>query len=213
MKTQRWRNLGPLGLVGLAMILNVAVMLRPNPVIDLGLIDLTPGAAARVTFRPEYAERYAIGVRMDQRVAERLYPCAVSTEDMPKPGCKNPASRWPVTLSLRMSLDGRDLSSEIEPDTSLAGGQYEGADTYTWVAAYIRPIPGQTYYLDVRSIGRATSLGHAKPHLVVSAASAPGLLESNAIEQIAAWVVGFLLLVTAGIWSAISSRRRQASTV
>jgi hypothetical protein len=213
MITYRWRNLGPLSLVGFALLLNVAIALRPNPVIDLGSIDLTPGATARATFRPEYAERYAIGVRMNRRVAEHLYPCTVSTEGMLKPECKNPALRWPVNLSLKISSDGRDLSSEIEPETSLAGGEYEGTDTYTWVAAYMRPVPGTAYHLDVRSMGRASSLGIAQPHLVVSAASAPGLLEGNAIEQAAALVVGVLLVVGAGIWTAMSSHRRQPSAM
>lgn len=213
MTTYRWRSLGPLSLVGLALLLNVAVALRPNPIIDLGSIDLTPGATARATFRPEYAELYAIGVRMNRRVAERLYPCTVSTEATQKPDCKDPALRWPVNLSLKISSDGRDLSSEIEPETSLAGGEYEGTDIYTWVAAYMRPVPGTTYQLDVRSIGRASSLDVAQPHLVVSAASAPGLLESNAIKQAAALVVGVLLVVGAGIWAAMSSRRHQPSVI
>ena len=151
MRSHRWSTLGPLSLVGVALLLNVAVALRPNPVIDLGSIDLTPGATARATFRPEYAERYAIGVRMNQSVAERMYPCTVSTESMQKPECKNPALRWPLKLFLKISSDGRDLSSEIEPDDSLAGGEYEGADTYTWVTAYMRPVPGTTYHFPGQS--------------------------------------------------------------
>lgn len=213
MKAYRWHNVGPLSLVGLALLLNVAVALRPNPVIDLGPIDLTHGATVRVTFRPQYAERYAIGVRMNQRVAARLYPCTVSAELMQKPECKKPALAWPVNLSIKLSSDGRDLSSEIEPETSLAGGEYEGADTYMWVAAYMRPVPGTTYYLDVRSIGRASSLDVAQPHIFVSAANAPGRLESNAIEQATAWVVGVVLVLGAGIWAGMSSFRRQPSAI
>ena len=213
MKRHRWRNLGPLSLIGLALVVNVAVALRPNPVIDLGSIDLTPGVTTRATFRADYAERYAIGVRMSQRAAAQLYPCSVSAEVMSKPECKNPALRWPVALSLKISADGRDLSSEIEPDAALAGGEYEGATTFTWVAAYIRPDLRKTYQLDVRSIGRASSLGLAQPHLVVSAAGAPGLLESNAIEQAAAGLFGALLVVGAGIWAALGLRRRQPSAI
>lgn len=213
MKTHPRRYVGPLSVIGLAVLLNVGVAMRPNPAIDLGPIDLTPGATTRATFRPEYAERYSIGVRMNQRMAERIYPCTVSPDAMQRPECKSPALPWPLNLALKISSNGRDLSSEIEPNASLAGGEYEGADTYTWVAAYMHPVPRKTYDLDVRSIGRASSLRVAQPHLIVSAASAPGLLEGNALEQVAARVVGVLLVTGAAIWAAMSSRRRQPSTI
>ena len=74
MEARPYRYVGPLSLIGLAVVLNVGIALRPNPNIDLGPIDLTPGATAQATFRPEFAEPYAIGVRMDRRIAERLYP-------------------------------------------------------------------------------------------------------------------------------------------
>jgi hypothetical protein len=199
-------------LIGLAVLLNVLAAFRPNPEIDLGPIDLTPGTTVRAAFEPGYAETYAIGVRMDRRVAERLYPCTVSLEAMEKPYCKNRASSWPVVLSSRISAEGHDLTNEIWPGASLAGGEYDGANTYTWESALVRLVPGRTYHLSVRSIGRASLLGSARPHLVVSAAGAPGLLESLAIEQIAALFVGVLLIAGAAVWATISVRRRKPAT-
>jgi len=209
MKTHRWHNVWPLSLVGLAVLLNLGVALRPKPVIDLGPIDLTPGTTRQATFQPGYAETYAIGVRMNQKAAENLYPCTVSAEAMLRPECKSPASPWPVALRLKASSEGRDLTREIEPAASLAGGEYEGTSTYTWVGAYIRLVPGKTYHLEVRSTGRPSSLYSAQPHLVVSAAGAPGLLECNDIERTAALFVGVLLVASAAIWTTINSLRRQ----
>jgi hypothetical protein len=211
MKTRLRRYVGPLSLVGLAVLLNVGIALRPNPEIDLGPIDLKPGATARAIFQAGYAETYAIGVRMDQRVAERLYPCTVSPQAMQKPECKSPASPWPLTLALKLSSGGRDLTGEIERSASLAGGEYEGANAYTWEAAYIRPVPGRTYNLEVRSTGRASSLDLAQPRLVVSAVGAPGLLEGMAIQQVVADIVGVLLIAGAAIWTFAISRRRQTA--
>lgn len=150
--------LGPLILVAVALLLNLAVALRPSPVIDLGLIDLTPGATTHATFRAAYAESYGIGVRMDRDEAERLFPCTVSVEAMQTSQCKIEFPSWPVALALRASSSGRDVSSEITPTESVAGGEYEGAHAYTWFGAYIRPVPGRTYQLDVRSIGRPSHL-------------------------------------------------------
>lgn len=206
MKKHLWRKIGPPSLIGLAVLLNLGAAFSPNPVIDLGPIDLTPGATKRATFQAGYRENYAVGIMMDQKAAERMYPCAVSVEAMQTAECKSPRSPWPLVLSLNMWSNGRNITDEITPSASLAGGQYLGADTFTWVAADIRLVPGRTYHLDVRSIGLASSLQSARPHLVVSAAGAPGLLESNAIRQIAALFVGVLLLVSAAIWALINAR-------
>ncbi|RYY26499.1 MAG: hypothetical protein EOP62_10250 [Sphingomonadales bacterium] len=211
MKTRLLRKLGPLGLIGLAVLLNLVVALRPNPVIDFGPFDLTPGTTKQVTFQAGYTETYAIGVRMNRETAERMYPCTVSVDAMQKAECKTPASPWPVVLALKASSNGRNLTGEITPSTSLAGGQYEGADTYTWVGAHIRLATGETYHLDVRSIGRASSLQSAQPHLVISAAGAPGLMESNAIGQMIALCAGILLLAGAAIWAMINERWRRTA--
>ena len=189
--------------------MNLGVALRPNPVIDLGPIDLTPGTIKRASFQPGYPETYAIGIRMNQRTAERLYPCMVSVDAMQGPECKRSAVSWPVALVLKLSSEGHNIARDISPTTSLGGGQYDGAGNYTWPAARIRLTPDRTYHLEVRSTGRTSSLASAQPHLVVSAASAPGLLESKAIEQAAALFVGLLLVASAAIWAVSSSRRRR----
>lgn len=209
MVTHRWRNLGAPSLIGLAVLLNLGAALRPNPLIDLGPIDLTPGTRRIATFRPGYAQPYAIGVRMDRKVAEHLYPCMIAPQTTQAPECKNLASVWPLKLVLKLSSDGHELSNNIDPNRSEAGGEYEGDDTYTWISGYIDLTPNRTYLLDVRSTGRTSLPYSAKPHLVVSAAGALGLLESNAIKQAAALFVGIMLVASAAIWALINSRRRE----
>ncbi len=209
----RSRQLGPPSLVGLAVLLNVGVTFSPNPVIDLGPIDLTPGMTKQAAFQASYSENYAIGVMMDQKTAKRMYPCIVSVEAMQKAQCKGSASTWPVALALKMLSNGSNLTGEIMPSTATAGGEYQGSDTYTWDAANIRLVAGKTYHLNVRSIGFASSLQSAQPHLVVSAAGVPGLLESNSILQIAALFAGILFLAAAAIWSVINARSHRKAAV
>ncbi|MBX9796991.1 hypothetical protein [Sphingomonas sp.] len=211
MKAHRWQYFGMATLVGLAIALIAGGLLRPSPVIDLGPINLTPGTIVRGTFQPGYAERYAIGIRMDQKVAERLYPCVVSIEAMLRPACERTTSLWPVALSFKLSADGRDISNQIEPDNSTGGGEYEGQETYTWIAAYIRLVPGKTYQLTARSTGHASPLASARPHLVVSAAGAPGLLEGIAIAQIAELLLGAVLIAGSAVWALIGSRYRRSA--
>lgn len=100
MAIARWRRLGPLGLVGLAFLALAIFAFPPNPVIDLGLIDLAPGAIKKATFRVGYAEKYAIGVMMDQTIAAQVYPCTADPELLWQPQCRLTHRTWPVSLAI-----------------------------------------------------------------------------------------------------------------
>ncbi len=130
---------------------------------------------------------------------------------MDRPECKGRASTWPIALALKLTSGGSDLANQIEidPAASTGGGEYEGDDVYTWMAADLKPVPGKVYQIDARSVGRNSALSAANPHLVVSAAGAPGLLEGIALNQAMALLVGVILVASTSIWAIIISRRRR----
>lgn len=201
------RYAGPAILLILATTLFFFSATRPNPEHDLGPIDLTRGATKSGVFQPKYQERYDVGLRMDQKVAAELFPCTVSVEAMQSPRCKSSATIWPVALVIKLSSEGIDRTKEIDASTATGGGIYDGTEGYIWTAVSIAATPGRSYRLDVVSTKDASLLSAAHPHLVVTAASAPGLLESRSIAQLLGTISGAFLILAAGIWTARKLRK------
>ncbi len=70
--------IGPVTLA-LSVCIAAVPILMPAGTIDLGPLDLWR-LVTRVAFDVGYADRYSIGVEMDQRVAKSLFPCTVDPD-------------------------------------------------------------------------------------------------------------------------------------
>jgi hypothetical protein len=195
----KWNRLaGPLLMVGLAVSIVAASFIRRNPVLDLGSIDLRPGAVRTATFRAGYDEHYAIGLRMDQQAAKRLFPCMADPEWFGGEhgvACRGYGPRaWPVALSFALFANGVDITKSIETSASAAGGEYDGQETYMWQPAFIDLHRGKQYRLLVRSVTDGSAILAARPRLVVKVVT-PGFSEGMILQRLAALFIGGLMLV------------------
>lgn len=207
MKGTRWRKCGPFGLIALAFVIIFMIVFEPNPLVNLGSIDLTAESIKEARFKVAYQERYDIGLKMSREVAERLYPCLVSPDQMGKPLCRNAPEPWRNALTMTISSGRRNLTNKLEPSLG-SGGQYNGSSDFTWSAASIPLHPEEVYRLTVRSTGSISSLQLARPQLVVTAEGAPGFLESRGLLQITKLIIAISLLIVAGCWMMVNARSR-----
>lgn len=195
-------------MVGIAVVIVASLAARPKPTIDLGPIDLRPGAVKSATFTAGYKERYAIGLEMNQRTAKRLFPC-MADPDAGKAACKGQGPIWPVALSLTLSANGEDVTKSIGMTGGSSGGEYGGQQTYTWLPVYADLRRGVKYRLVARSPADGSALSAARPRLVVEVYR-PGFLEELAVEDLAAYFVGGILIIGASVWASagwLSARR------
>ena len=212
MARRKIRLIGPLVLIGLAIVIGSAPQFRPASRVDLGALDLRPGARRAVTVKVPYSEQYDIGVEMDQATVMRLFPCVTDPSKFgPNSGeCPNPARLWPLSLSFNLSNDGRDLTKTISASDGNAGGLYVGRETYTWQPAFVGLKGGATYTLTVRSLADGSALAPAHPRLVLDVARA-GFDETVLLEDLAAELLAAGLLLVAALWAVISwARSRRA---
>jgi hypothetical protein len=181
--------IGPGLLIGLAALLLAVELLRPDPDIDLGPIDLRNGATRTVTLTPGFNEGYEIGVRMDHAVAARLFPCNVELTCGPGP------HPWPASLDVTVVAAGESL--RFERSRATAGGTYFG-DTYFWSAGSVPLTRGVAYRVTVRSIADGSPLEPARPHLMARVMKG-GFGEELIIQRFITLVgVGVLLLLALG---------------
>jgi hypothetical protein len=195
---------GPAALALIATLVAAFPILRPRDVIDLGSLDLRQGASRLVSFSVGYSDPFAIGVRIDQVTAKRMFPCMVDPDvfALHSERCNSSNTNWPVRLAFRLTANGTDISREIGSADAGAGGRYDGNDTYTWEAAFVPMRPGVVYQLAVRSLGDGTALRAASPRLVVLDVN-PAFGDEQALAALASFAIAAVLLLAAAIWLVI----------
>jgi hypothetical protein len=145
---------------------------------------------------------------MDQRQAFKLAPCMANYEVFNTPVCRN--FTWPVKLSFKLNLNGRDLTAQIHPSTASSGGQYLGKEAYIWQVGYVALRPQVEYKLEASSLSDGTSLAPAHPRLVLSVAD-PGYLEDSMLEHFIGLPVAAFAAMTAALWATRNLARARRS--
>jgi hypothetical protein len=157
-----------LGAAGFALAAMAVFLLTPKVALNLGPIDLAPGAVRTAAFKVGYSGLYTFGVQMDQAAAKRLAPCLADSDWFPSnlTGCQRPTPHSRPALSFTLAADGKDLTRTVIFTDSGAGGQYGGRETFTWLAASAQLQPGRHYELVVHSLGDGSALAEAHPKLI-----------------------------------------------
>lgn len=192
------RFIPPMAVLAAAILIALAALfVRRDAEAVSTPIDLKSGTVQTVEFRAAYDEQYAIGIEMDQQAAKRLFPCMADGSSSSFGHCAE--NEFPLSLSLALSANGADLSGRVQRDTSTAGGQYVGHETFTRNVAYVRLSRGNKYRLTVRSEVDGSELAEARPRLLVRVEQLA--LKGEMVMRATAILLAKALALVAAIWA------------
>jgi hypothetical protein len=158
---------------------------------------LRANATETVNFSPDYKSSYDIGIALDEKTAERLYPCNVDVVKL----SNNCPSTIPIKLSLELLEDGRDISNRVWRVPSDRGGIY-GAGRYNDDYAIVGLSQGKHYTLTVTSLVDGSALDAADPHLVVSVDGVT--LEAAGLQRLLIVFAAGIVLTIGVVWLAVA---------